>query len=120
MNPARSAGKGRQPMPEPARGAYIGGEWVTGAAGEMPAVSPSSGETFTTVGVADAAQAAMAVEAAAAAWPRWSARSAFERAEVLACLAEAVVRRRDDLARVLTEDQGEVVATAHDGLGEAR
>ena len=119
MNPARSAGKGRQPMPEPARGAYIGGEWVTGAAGEMPAVSPSSGETFTTVGVADAAQAAMAVEAAAAAWPRWSARSAFERAEVLACLAEAVVRRRDDLARVLTEDQGKpLVLEAYDEVDE--
>jgi acyl-CoA reductase-like NAD-dependent aldehyde dehydrogenase len=93
-------------MPEAVRGVHIGGEWVPGAAGQMPAVSPSSGELFAMVDIADATQAAQAVEAAAAAWPGWAATSAFERAEVCTALAGAVVSRRDDLARALTEDQG--------------
>ena len=106
-------------MPEVVRGAYIGAKWVDGAGGEMPAVSPSSGETFATVGVADAAQAGDAVEAAAAAWPQWAAASAFERAEVLGRCAQAVVSRRDDLARAVTEDQGKPLAReAYDEVDE--
>jgi succinate-semialdehyde dehydrogenase/glutarate-semialdehyde dehydrogenase len=98
---------------------FIGGKWVSGAGGEMPAVSPSSGETFATVGVADAAQATRAVEAAAAAWPGWGATSAFERAEVCALLGAAVLGRREDLARALTEDQGKpLVLEAYDEVDE--
>jgi acyl-CoA reductase-like NAD-dependent aldehyde dehydrogenase len=98
---------------------FIAGEWLAGAAGAMPAVSPSSGETFATVSAADAAQAGAAVEAAAAAWPRWAGMSAFERAEGLAAMAVAVVSRRDDLARALTEDQGKpLVAEAYDEVDE--
>jgi succinate-semialdehyde dehydrogenase/glutarate-semialdehyde dehydrogenase len=106
-------------MAEPARGAFIDGGWVPGAAGETPAVSPSSGETFTMVAAADAAQAAQAVEAAAAAWPAWAATSAFDRAAVLATLAGAVVDRREELARALTEDQGKpLVLEAYDEVDE--
>jgi acyl-CoA reductase-like NAD-dependent aldehyde dehydrogenase len=106
-------------MVEPPKGVFIGGKWGAGAAGEMAAVSPSSGETFAMVGVADADQAAQAVEAAAAAFPGWAATSAFERADVCAALAAAVRGRRDDLARALTEDQGKPLALeAYDEVDE--
>jgi succinate-semialdehyde dehydrogenase/glutarate-semialdehyde dehydrogenase len=98
---------------------YIGGSWLPGASGQAPAVSPSSGETFATVAVGDAPQAALAVEAAAAAWPEWAAASAFDRARVCSELAAAVLARRDDLARALTEDQGKpLVAEAYDEVDE--
>jgi len=85
----------------------------------MDTVSPSSGETFGTLTVADRAQAAQAVEAAAVASPAWAAASAFERAEVCASLAAAVLGRREDLARALTEDQGKpLVAEAYDEVDE--
>jgi succinate-semialdehyde dehydrogenase/glutarate-semialdehyde dehydrogenase len=106
-------------MVEAPKGVLVGGKWMPGDAGEMPAVSPSSGETFATVGVADAAQAGRAVEAAAAAFPQWAATSAFERAQVCASLAAAVLSRRDDLARALTEDQGKpLVLEAYDEVDE--
>jgi acyl-CoA reductase-like NAD-dependent aldehyde dehydrogenase len=104
---------------EPRDGVYIGGRWVPGAGGEMNAVSPSSGKTFRTVTVGDRSQVAQAVEAAAAAAPAWAAASAFERAEVCASLASAVLSHRDALARALTEDQGKpLVAEAYDEVDE--
>ncbi len=106
-------------MGEARRGVYIGGQWLVGAGGETAAVSPSSGETFAAVTVGDAAQAGRAVEAAAAAAPAWAAASAFDRSDVCAALASAVVCRRDDLARALTEDQGKpLVAEAYDEVDE--
>lgn len=106
-------------MAEVRKGVFIGGEWIAGAGGEMPAVSPSSGETFASVTVADAAQAALAVESAASSWPEWAATSAFDRAAVCAALAAAVASRREDLAHALTEDQGKpLVPEAYDEVDE--
>ena len=56
---------------------YIGGAWRPGGGGTAPAVSPSSGEQFATVAVADPGDVDAAVAAAQAAWPAWAARSAF-------------------------------------------
>ena len=59
---------------------YIGGGWRQGGAGTMPATSPSSGEEFAALAVADPADVDDAVTAAAAAWPDWARASAFDRA----------------------------------------
>lgn len=106
-------------MPEGSYGLFIAGEWVRGVEPDAAAVSPSSGETFARVAVADVAQAALAVEAAAAAWPEWAAASAFDRAAVCAQLAAAVRDQRELLARALTEDQGKpLLAEAYDEVDE--
>ncbi len=105
-------------MTDPVRGAFIGGRWVAGAAGDIPAESPSSGEIFARVGVADAAQAGEAVEAAAAAFGPWAALSNFERAAIVASLGAAVTARREELSRALTEDQGKPLAEAFDEVDE--
>ena len=100
-------------------GVFAGGKWLRGAAGVAPAVSPSSGETFAEVAVADAGQAGDAVTAAAAAWPEWAASSAFDRAAVCASLAAAVLEHREQLARALTEDQGKpLLAESYDEVDE--
>jgi succinate-semialdehyde dehydrogenase/glutarate-semialdehyde dehydrogenase len=105
-------------VPERSHGLFIAGEWVAGAS-SATAVSPSSGETFARVAVADESQAGRAVEAAAAAWPQWAAASAFERAAVCAALAACVLEHRHELARALTEDQGKpLVAEAYDEVDE--
>jgi acyl-CoA reductase-like NAD-dependent aldehyde dehydrogenase len=97
---------------------YIAGEWRRGSS-TMPAVSPSSGETFASVATADEHIAGEAVEAAAAAWPGWAALSAFERADLMQAAAASIRQHRDDLARVLTEDQGKpLVAEAYDEVDE--
>ena len=61
---------------------------------------------FASVATADPADVDDAVRAAAAAQPGWAAQSAFDRAAWCERIAVAVLGRRDDLARVLTLDQG--------------
>ncbi|HTT53820.1 MAG TPA: aldehyde dehydrogenase family protein [Streptosporangiaceae bacterium] len=88
----------------------VGGQWRPGRSAAAPAVSPASGETFAAVATADPADVDDAVRAAAAAWPAWAASSAFERASWCEQVAAAIAGRRDDLARVLTLDQGKPLA----------
>jgi succinate-semialdehyde dehydrogenase/glutarate-semialdehyde dehydrogenase len=89
---------------------YIGGGWRKGSAGTTEAVSPSSGEPFATLAVAGPDDVGDAVTAAAAAWPGWARASAFERADWCDAVAAGIARRREELARVLTEDQGKPLA----------
>jgi acyl-CoA reductase-like NAD-dependent aldehyde dehydrogenase len=99
---------------------YIDGAWRGGRGGTADAVSPSSGETFATVAVGDPADVDDAVRAAAGAWPAWSAASAFERAAWCERVIAAIGRRREELARVLTLDQGKpLAAEAYDEVDEA-
>ena len=98
---------------------YIGGTWRHGGGGTVPAVSPSSGEPFAAVAMADRGDVDAAVAAAQAAWPAWAALSAFERAQWCSAVAAAIGRRSEDLARALTQDQGKpLVAEAYDEVSE--
>jgi acyl-CoA reductase-like NAD-dependent aldehyde dehydrogenase len=72
----------------------------------MPAPSPSSGQEFAVLAVADPADVDDAAAAAAAAWPEWARASAFDRAAWSERVAAGIRGRRDQLARALTEDQG--------------
>src|SRR6202044_3881177 len=54
----------------------------------------------------DRADAGIAVDAAAAAQGAWALATVFERARALHRVGEACQRRRDELARALTLDQG--------------
>jgi len=100
-------------------GLYIGGEWRPGRGAAAPAVSPATGETFAMVASADPADVDDAVRTAARAWPAWAAQSAFERAAWCERVAAAIGERRDDLARVLTLDQGKpLAAEAYDEVDE--
>ena len=98
---------------------YVGGGWRKGGAGTMPATSPSSGEEFAALAVADPADVNDAVAAAAAAGPDWAGASAFDRAAWSERAAAGVRARRDELARVLTQDQGKpLLAEAYDEVDE--
>jgi len=77
----------------------------------MDATSPSTGERFASVAVADLEDVDRAVSAARAAAATWGAISAFERAGLCESVAAAVGEHRDELARVLTEDQGKPFIT---------
>ena len=98
---------------------YIGGQWRAGRLAPDPATSPATGETFASVAAAGPADVDDAVRAAARAWPDWAARSPFERAAWCERVATAILGRRDDLARVLTLDQGKpLLAEAYDEVDE--
>jgi len=98
---------------------YIGGSWRPGSGSPAAATSPSSGQAFATVAMADAADVDAAVTAALAAWPGWAAMSAFDRAAACDRVVAVIAGHRDELARALTEDQGKpMVAEAYDEVDE--
>ncbi len=97
---------------------YIGGRWRAGGS-TAEAISPSTGEPFATVAVADPHDVDAAVVAADAAFAKWSAASPFERAGACERIAAAVSARREELARALAQDQGKpLVAEAYDEVDE--
>jgi acyl-CoA reductase-like NAD-dependent aldehyde dehydrogenase len=86
---------------------YIDGSWVDSESGGRAEVgSPATGEVIGTMPEGTRADAQRAIAAAAAAQREWAARSPFERAEILENVAALIGQRRDDLARILTIDQG--------------
>jgi acyl-CoA reductase-like NAD-dependent aldehyde dehydrogenase len=85
----------------------VGGRWAESESGaRSEATSPATGETIGTVPEGTREDARRAIASANDAWREWAALSAFERARAMTRVAELVEERRDELARVLTLDQG--------------
>lgn len=93
----------------------IGGRLVDGDM-TMDVVNPATGTSFATVPRASAAQADAAIAAAKAAVPGWSAVPFAERAAHLNRLADAIAARKDELARLLTMEQGKPLPEAQGEL----
>jgi succinate-semialdehyde dehydrogenase/glutarate-semialdehyde dehydrogenase len=91
--------------------ALIGGEWVAGAA-RFDVENPATGLKLADVANLGAAEAAAAVAAADKAWPAWKAKTAKERHAVLMKWFQLIVANADDLARILTAEQGKPLAEA--------
>ena len=99
---------------------FIAGAWEDARSGAaIEAISPATGERIGDVAQGDREDARRAVAAARAAFPAWAAATAFERADALRRIADACERRRDELARALTLDQGKpLYAEAYDEVDE--
>jgi succinate-semialdehyde dehydrogenase/glutarate-semialdehyde dehydrogenase len=98
--------------------ALIGGEWVS-AEGNSPldVTNPATGEVVGQIPECGAALTEAAVAAAEAAWPEWRARTVHERSAILERWHALVLAAQDDLARILTAEQGKPFAEAQ---GEIR
>ena len=94
--------------------AWINGVWVTGQA-SIAVTNPATGRVLGHVPSLGEAEALDAVAAAQAAFPAWAARAAKERAAILRRWFELIIAHRDDLARLMTAEQGKPLAEA---LGE--
>ncbi|HEX2505243.1 MAG TPA: NAD-dependent succinate-semialdehyde dehydrogenase [Gaiellaceae bacterium] len=91
--------------------AYVDGKWVDADSGEtFPVLNPATGETVADVPRLGAAETRRAIEAAERALPAWSAKTAKERARILRRFADLVVERVDDLAVLMTTEQGKPLA----------
>lgn len=89
----------------------IDGKLVDGA-GSMEIVNPATGKAFASCARADAAQLDTAVAAAKAAFPDWAARPFSERRHLLERYADAIEARKDEFARLLTQEQGKPLPQA--------
>jgi acyl-CoA reductase-like NAD-dependent aldehyde dehydrogenase len=95
---------------------FIDGEWRDAASGAtVEATSPATGESLGPVAEGGREDARRAIAAANAAFPSWAARTGFERAELLHRVADVIDRRRDELARILTLDQGKPLKAEAEG-----
>ncbi|MBN1178265.1 MAG: aldehyde dehydrogenase [Anaerolineae bacterium] len=86
---------------------WIDGQWVDSVSGGvMPVTNPATQEVLDTVPAGTPEDAARAVAAARAAYPAWRRVSAVERAHMLHAAAAKMRDRFDDLARLLTLEEG--------------
>jgi succinate-semialdehyde dehydrogenase/glutarate-semialdehyde dehydrogenase len=92
---------------------FIGGGWRPAASGErFDVIDPGTEEVVAQVADAGAEDARAAAAAAADAQPHWAAAAPRERAEVLRRSWELLTQRADDLARLITLENGKVLAEA--------
>jgi len=93
--------------------AYINGEWVDADNGDTLAVTnPANGEVIAEVAKCGAAETRRAIEAAEAAMVDWRQRSAKERAALLRKWFNLMMEAQEDLAQILTAEQGKPLAEA--------
>ena len=84
---------------------YIDGAWVTGA-GTVKVDNPATGEVIGTVPKLGTAETRGAIDAAQRAFVEWRRKTAKERAAVLRRWYELMLQHQEDLARLMTIEQG--------------
>eukprot|EP01037_Dinobryon_pediforme_P009512 gene9512-9592_t len=92
----------------------IGGAWVGVGSGQTSdnILNPATGEIIANVPHLGADEARAAVQAAARAFKLWSKKTAKERAVILRAWFELMVQNREDLAIIMTSEQGKPLAEA--------
>src|SRR3989442_4275720 len=92
---------------------YVGGRWCDADGGATKSVvNPATGRPIGTVPVFGAAETRRAIEAADRAWPAWRAKTAKERSAILRQWNDLVLANADDLALILTTEQGKPLSEA--------
>ncbi len=93
--------------------AYVDGAWVDADNGQTIKVNnPATGEIIGSVPKMGAAETRRAIEAADKALPAWRALTAKERANKLRRWFDLMIENQDDLARLMTIEQGKPLAEA--------
>ena len=98
--------------------AYINGEWVQGT-GTLDVTNPATGELITTIETVGAAETEQAIEAADKAMQSWKALPAKKRANVLRAWYEQIMANKEDLAVLMTAEQGKVLAESRGEIAYA-
>ncbi|WP_438308476.1 NADP-dependent succinate-semialdehyde dehydrogenase [Burkholderia pseudomallei] len=100
--------------------AFVAGEWQAADGGATLAVrNPATGALIGTVPAMGAAETRRAIDAANAAWPAWRKKTAKERAAILRKWHDLMIAHADDLALILTTEQGKPLAEAKGEIGYA-
>ncbi len=93
--------------------AYLDGRWVDADdGGTIDVTNPATGESVARVPRMGAAEARRAIEAANRAWGPWRRRTAKERAAILRRWNDLMLANADDLAAIMTAEQGKPLAEA--------
>ncbi len=100
--------------------AYLNGQWCDAdQAGKHEVYNPANGSLLGSVPMMGAAETRRAIEAANAAWPAWKKKTAKERSVILRRWYELMMANADDLALIMTAEQGKPLAEAKGEIGYA-
>ena len=90
---------------------YVGGDWIDADSGRsFDVTDPATGQPIGVVPAFGAAETRRAIEAANAAYPAWRALTAKERANILRRWYELMLEHQEDLAIIMTAEQGKPLA----------
>ncbi len=99
---------------------YVDGRWCDADSGATIAVTnPATGDTLGSVPKMGAEETRRAVEAAERAWPAWRAKTAKERAGILRQWFSLIMANQEDLARLMTAEQGKPLAESRGEIAYA-
>jgi succinate-semialdehyde dehydrogenase/glutarate-semialdehyde dehydrogenase len=96
--------------------ALVNGQWLAGSA-RFDVTDPATGQKLVDVANLGAADAQAALAAAEAAWPAWRSKTAKERGAILMKWFHLLHQHADDLARIMTAEQGKPLAEAKGEVG---
>ncbi len=99
---------------------YLDGAWCAADDGRsFPVTDPASGQVLGSVPLMGAAETRRAIEAARLAQPAWRARTAGERARILRRWFELMLEHQEDLALLMTREQGKPLAESRGEIAYA-
>ncbi|MFW5797215.1 MAG: aldehyde dehydrogenase family protein, partial [Spirochaetota bacterium] len=84
---------------------YVDGEWIE-TGDTFTVVNPGTKETLAEVASADREVARRAVAAAERAFPSWRRTTGMKRGDYLLAVAECLTRRKEEIARTVTQENG--------------
>jgi succinate-semialdehyde dehydrogenase / glutarate-semialdehyde dehydrogenase len=92
---------------------YIGGRWMDAQSGRIrDIVNPADGSIVGSVPICGSAETRAAIEAALKVFPQWRAQSATERSQILYRWYQLMMENQEDLALILTCEQGKPLQEA--------
>jgi succinate-semialdehyde dehydrogenase / glutarate-semialdehyde dehydrogenase len=99
---------------------FIDGQWLEAHNGNtLPVQNPATLETITEVSYGDEVEAEQAVRAASQAFPQWSGKTARERSQLLYAAYEKMLEHKEELASILTTEQGKPLKEARAEIDSA-
>src|SRR5690554_495719 len=99
---------------------YIDGAWCDADEGQtIPVTNPASGAQLGTIPRMGAAETRRAIQAANRAWGAWRSKTAKERADILRRWYDLMHQHTDDLARIMTLEQGKPLTEARGEISYA-
>jgi succinate-semialdehyde dehydrogenase/glutarate-semialdehyde dehydrogenase len=100
---------------------FINGQWVASDSGKTFAVTnPADGSVLGHVPACGKAETTRAIEAANLAWEPWRAMSAKERSDLLFAWAHQIEQHKEDLARIMTLEQGKPLTESRGEIDYAK
>lgn len=97
---------------------YVDGHWLDAKSGRSTdVVNPADGQAIGTVPALSAAETRAAIEAANRAFPAWRAKTAKERAQILRKWYDLMMANQEDLAIIMTAEQGKPMAESRGEIG---